>query len=84
MLLQIHDELVFETPDERVTEVMPLITEQMEAAMTLKVPLVADAAAGKEAHATKHIAKRTCMRIPEVEVCLMKESSHCTKLKTAV
>lgn len=47
MLLQIHDELVFETPDERVTEVMPLITEQMEAAMTLKVPLVADAAAGK-------------------------------------
>jgi DNA polymerase-1 len=47
MLLQIHDELVFETPDALVADAMPVITQQMEAAMSLKVPLVADAASGK-------------------------------------
>lgn len=46
MILQIHDELVFETPETRVTTAMPVIVERMEAAMNLSVPLRVDAHAG--------------------------------------
>ncbi len=43
MLLQIHDELVFETPDALAQDAKGLIVERMEAAMDLKVPLIVDA-----------------------------------------
>ncbi len=43
MLLQIHDELVFEAPEESAQAVRSLVVERMEAAMSLRVPLVADA-----------------------------------------
>ena len=43
MLLQIHDELVFETPDALAQDAKTLIVERMEAAMDLKVPLIVDA-----------------------------------------
>ncbi|MBL4729690.1 MAG: hypothetical protein JKY40_10375 [Gammaproteobacteria bacterium] len=43
MLLQIHDELVFETPDAQAQSAKSLIVERMEAAMDLKVPLIVDA-----------------------------------------
>jgi len=43
MLLQIHDELVFETPDKLVEGAQARIVERMEAAMDLKVPLKVDA-----------------------------------------
>ena len=46
MILQIHDELVFETPAERAAGAMPVIVERMEAAMNLSVPLQVDAHAG--------------------------------------
>lgn len=46
MILQIHDELVFETPEDRAAAVMPVIIERMEAAMSLSVPLKVDAHAG--------------------------------------
>jgi len=44
MILQIHDELVFETPTKGAKQVMAQVVERMEAAMDLRVPLVADAA----------------------------------------
>ena len=40
MLLQIHDELVLEVPDEELDEVSHLLKNHMEAAMELRVPLV--------------------------------------------
>jgi DNA polymerase-1 len=43
MLLQIHDELVFEAPTEQAEAARALIVERMERAMTLRVPLKADA-----------------------------------------
>jgi DNA polymerase-1 len=43
MLLQIHDELVFEAPEDRAEETRALVVERMEHAMTLRVPLKADA-----------------------------------------
>ena len=39
MILQIHDELVFETPKQETAEVMEIIKRQMENAYLLKVPL---------------------------------------------
>jgi DNA polymerase I len=42
MLLQIHDELVFEAPEEIADAVRRFIVQRMEAAMSLDVPLKAD------------------------------------------
>ncbi|MGH7243973.1 MAG: DNA polymerase I [Phycisphaerales bacterium] len=47
MLLQIHDELVFEVPAESAEKAKELVVEKMEHAMTLSVPLGVDAHAGK-------------------------------------
>jgi DNA polymerase-1 len=50
MLLQVHDELVFEAPESEVVRAMPVITEVMERAafpaINLSVPLQVDAKAG--------------------------------------
>jgi len=53
MLLQVHDELVFEAPKGEVEEAKKLIAHEMENAMKLKVPLKVDVGVGKswlEAH----------------------------------
>ena len=53
MLLQVHDELVFETPDEQVQQSIDLLKPLMENAATLSVPLRVDAGIGQnwsEAH----------------------------------
>lgn len=47
MLLQIHDELVFEVPDEDVPRISRLVKEIMEGVYTLKVPLIVDISVGK-------------------------------------
>jgi DNA polymerase-1 len=39
MLLQVHDELVFEVPDEEKDKVEPLVKKKMEDVFSLKVPL---------------------------------------------
>lgn len=45
-LLQVHDELIFEVPHAEVSQVIPLIREQMEGAYTLHVPLKVDVEVG--------------------------------------
>ncbi len=47
MLLQVHDELVFEAPEGEVERVTPLIRRLMEGAAELRVPLVVDIGVGK-------------------------------------
>jgi DNA polymerase-1 len=47
MLLQVHDELVFEVPEGEVERVGPLVKRLMEGAATLSVPLVVDVGTGK-------------------------------------
>ncbi|MCR4624296.1 MAG: DNA polymerase I [Alphaproteobacteria bacterium] len=42
MIIQIHDELVFETPDEFVKKSIPVIKEIMEDAYRLSVPLIVE------------------------------------------
>jgi DNA polymerase-1 len=46
MILQVHDELVLEVPDDELPHVVPLVVEVMESAFTLDVPLVAEASVG--------------------------------------
>ena len=53
MILQIHDELVFEFPNDELNELKKMIVSKMENAMQLSVPLVVDCGWGKswyEAH----------------------------------
>jgi DNA polymerase I len=47
MILQIHDELIFELPDHEVEQLKPLVREAMISVMALKVPLIVDIAVGK-------------------------------------
>jgi DNA polymerase-1 len=46
MLLQIHDELVFETPPEEVDRLGRLVTQEMTGVMKLSVPLAVDVQVG--------------------------------------
>ena len=46
MLLQVHDELIFETPPEELEILMKIVPEEMENAIDLNVPLKVDYAYG--------------------------------------
>ncbi|MBW3621963.1 MAG: DNA polymerase I [Armatimonadetes bacterium] len=48
LLLQIHDELVFEAPAGEAEALAKVVCEEMEAAMSLRVPLVAEAGIGSD------------------------------------
>ena len=53
MILQVHDELVFDVPKYEIDEIKILIKEEMENAFKLDVPLVVDIGIGSnwlEAH----------------------------------
>ncbi|MCW8860089.1 MAG: DNA polymerase I [Deltaproteobacteria bacterium] len=53
MLLQVHDELVFEVPDRELEQVTELVRHEMENALALDLPLKVDIGTGKnwaEAH----------------------------------
>ncbi|MCQ2108210.1 MAG: DNA polymerase I [Fibrobacter sp.] len=47
MMLQVHDELVFECPKDRVEELSAMVKSEMENAMQLQVPLVASVGFGE-------------------------------------
>jgi DNA polymerase I-like protein with 3'-5' exonuclease and polymerase domains/5'-3' exonuclease len=47
MILQIHDELLFEVPEDELKVVAPMIKEKMEKAFSLSVPIVVDLKVGK-------------------------------------
>jgi DNA polymerase-1 len=53
MLLQVHDELVFEVPAKEQKGMEELVTEEMQGAMTLNIPIIVEVGTGKnwlEAH----------------------------------
>jgi DNA polymerase I len=53
LILQIHDELVFEVPQDKAKEMTSLVREEMEGVMKLYIPLKVDIGIGKnwaEAH----------------------------------
>ena len=55
MLLQVHDELVFEARENVVTEWARIIKTEMENAVTLKVPLKVSAKAGRNWRETEYV-----------------------------
>jgi len=53
LLLQVHDELIVECPEEIAQEVAALVSSQMQQVAELSVPLVAEAKSGKSWFETK-------------------------------
>ena len=47
LILQVHDELIVECPGEEAEQVKALLTEEMEQAVSLSVPMVAEANSGR-------------------------------------
>ncbi|MBM4075465.1 MAG: DNA polymerase I, partial [Planctomycetes bacterium] len=56
ILLQIHDELVFEVPLTDVDSLVNLIREEMQTAMNLSVPLIVDVSVGENWLDTQSVA----------------------------
>ncbi len=54
MILQVHDELVFECPEEEGQEMRALVKKEMEGVFPLRVPLVVDMGWGKNWNAAHH------------------------------
>ena len=53
MILQIHDELLFEVPEEELDHLREMVVQEMEAALALDVPVIVDCGVGEswfEAH----------------------------------
>ena len=53
LLLQVHDELIVECPEEIAPEVAALVSREMEAVVSLSVPLTAEAKFGKSWYEAK-------------------------------
>ncbi|MCD8356877.1 MAG: DNA polymerase I [Clostridia bacterium] len=53
LILQVHDELILETPEDEIELAKRVLKEEMEAACTLKAPLTVDAAYGHDWYAAK-------------------------------
>jgi DNA polymerase-1 len=47
MIMQVHDELVFEVPEEELQKATPMIQKEMETVMDLSVPLRISISSGK-------------------------------------
>ena len=53
MILQVHDELIFEAPEDEIEKLKKIVPEVMESALALDVPLKADWAYGLSWYDTK-------------------------------
>ena len=53
LILQVHDELIVEAPDDCVEAAAKILTEEMERAADMRVPLVVDMNVGKTWYAAK-------------------------------
>ena len=45
--MQVHDELIVEAPEDEAEKASRILTEEMEGAVSLTVPMVAEASVGK-------------------------------------
>ncbi len=53
LILQVHDELIVECPDAETERVQAILKEEMENAVSLSVPMIADAKSGQSWYAAK-------------------------------
>ena len=47
MILQVHDELVFETPEKEIEALKKLVKDHMESVLELRVPLMVHLSTGR-------------------------------------
>lgn len=47
LILQVHDELIVEAPEESAEQALNILKEEMQSAVKLSVPLLVDAKCGK-------------------------------------
>jgi DNA polymerase-1 len=57
LIIQVHDELVFEVPKSELDEIKKIVKESMEGVVDLKVPLLVDMEMGKNWYALEDIDK---------------------------
>ena len=55
MLLQVHDELVFEVPEQELSTIVKLVQREMESVMELAVSLKVDVKVGRDWESVKHV-----------------------------
>lgn len=55
LLMQVHDELVFEVPDDKIEEVAKIVKEAMENVVKLQVPIIVDLEVGNNWKETEEI-----------------------------
>ena len=48
MILQVHDELVFEAPEAEIDRLAPLVRGEMEGALDLVVPIAVELGTGRD------------------------------------
>jgi len=66
MILQVHDELIFDVPSEELCEVAILVKEEMEQVVRLNVPLVVDLKAGHNWYEVRPLEEITkCLSYPK-------------------
>ncbi|HEY7522772.1 MAG TPA: DNA polymerase I [Candidatus Limnocylindrales bacterium] len=58
LLLQVHDELLLETPRDEVDRLIPVLRETMESALPLDVPLTVDVKVGDDWEGMKPVSRR--------------------------
>ncbi|MGZ6269471.1 MAG: DNA polymerase, partial [Candidatus Limnocylindrales bacterium] len=58
LLLQVHDELVLETPRDELERVAPVLRETMEGALKLDVPLTVDVKVGDDWESMTPLTRR--------------------------
>lgn len=46
MVVQVHDELIFDVPKDEIETIKKIVPEVMQSAVTLDIPLVADSGYG--------------------------------------
>jgi DNA polymerase-1 len=61
MVLQVHDELVFEVPETELPEVKDLVIEAMQRAADLLVPLTVDVETGQSWGGDKWVSSQSRM-----------------------
>ncbi|MBI4092334.1 MAG: hypothetical protein HY420_00220 [Candidatus Kerfeldbacteria bacterium] len=59
MILQVHDELVFEVPESDVHKVGKIVKETMEGVYKLKVPIVVEVEVGRSWGETRPLGGKT-------------------------
>ena len=56
MIMQVHDELIFEVPEQELQNYASLIQRQMQTAVELRVPLLVSAKAGPNWYELKKLS----------------------------